>query len=557
MDYQRLANLLYKNIQLTPEYYYEKFPNRNLPPKAEVTRTAPSPTGFYHTGGLFGAMIDKMLADKSNGVFFLRIEDTDKKRQVAGAADIAYNALCKFNLKPDEGFMGEGAPQKGEYGSYVQSERLEIYHAFAKRLVELGRAFPCFCAVSQDMLDIEKRREEQLAENENIEDKDPCRNLDFATIELNIKMGKPWALRLLSTGDPDKTFEFNDLIKGKREIHENAKDIVIVKSNGIPPYALAHVVDDTLMHVTTVVRGEEWWPSLSAHLELFKALGLTPPKYAHHPVVCKLDESTGNKRKLSKRRDPEADSRYIISQGYPTDAVNEYLLNLLNSDFENWRKANPNLHWSEFPFSIKKIISSSNPIFDLVKINDIAKNIISKIPAKELSMQLIDWANEYDEDFARVLLKNQAMVEEFFKIDRENANRPRKDFGHFAEVKELYSYMFNEYFDKKSTLVFDNRFSTSDIKSLLELYKDSYNLDDDKQLWFEKLKSVASQCDFVDMKTYKANPDTHKGNVADASNIIRIALTGKTTTPDLYEIMKLLGKDEINSRFNNVITNLK
>ncbi len=556
MDYQKLANLLYKNIHTTPEYYFEKFPKRQLAPGAEVTRTAPSPTGFYHTGGLFGATIDKMLADKTNGVFFLRIEDTDKKRQVSGTADIAYHALCKFNLKPDEGFMGEGNSQKGEYGSYVQSERTEIYHAFAKRMVELGRAFPCFCSISEGKEDIKKRREEQLEESGNIEDKDPCRDLDFATIELNIKMGKPWALKLLSHGDPDKTFKFVDLIKGEREIHENAKDIVLVKSNGIPPYAFAHVVDDTLMGVTTVVRGEEWWPSLNAHLEIFKALNLNPPKYAHHPVVCKLDEETGNKRKLSKRLDPEADSRYIISEGYPTDAINEYLLNLLNSDFENWRKANPDLHWSEFPFALKKIISSSNPIFDLVKINDIAKNIISKKPAKELTRELVDWANEYDPDFAKVLLANQEMVENFFKIDRENSPRPRKDFGHFSEVKAMYSYMFNEYFDRDSSLAFDKKFSANDIKNLLNSYKKTYLLTDDKQTWFDKLKTCASNCGFVDMKTYKANPDAHIGNIADASNIVRIALTGKEATPDLYEIMKLLGENEINGRFNYVINSI-
>ena len=555
MDYQKLANLLYKNIHTTPEYYYEKFPKRNLAPGAEVTRTAPSPTGFYHTGGLFGATIDKMVADKSNGIFFLRIEDTDKKRQVSGAADIAYRALCSFNLKPDEGFMGEGVPQKGEYGSYVQSERLEIYHTFAKRMVELGRAFPCFCSMTEGKEDIKKRREEQLEESGEIEEKDPCRELDFATIELNIKMGKPWALKLLSNGDPNKTFKFTDLIKGEREIHENAKDIVLVKSNGIPPYAFAHVVDDTLMGVTTVIRGEEWWPSLNAHLEIFKALGLNAPKYAHHPVVCKLDEATGNKRKLSKRLDPEADSRYLISEGYPADAINEYLLNLLNSDFENWRKANPDAHWTEFPFSMKKIISSSNPIFDLVKINDIAKNIISKIPAKELTRKLIDWANEYDQDFAKVLLANQEMVENFFKVDREN-DRPRKDIGHFSEVKTYYSYMFNEYFDKNTTLAFDSKFNSSDIKNLINSYKKTFLLTDDKQTWFDKLKTCAGNTGFVDMKTYKANPDAYIGNIADASNIIRVALTGKSTTPDLYEIMKLLGEKEVNSRFDFVVNSL-
>ena len=554
MDYQKLANLLYKNIHTTPEYYYEKFPERNLAPKAEVTRIAPSPTGFFHTGTLYGSMIDKFMADQSNGVFFLRIEDTDQKRKIQGAADIAYQMLNKFTTTPNEGFMGEGKKQVGDYGSYVQSERVEIYHAFAKRLVELGRAFPCFCKQTEGKEDVKERRARQLEETGSIIDHDVCRNLDIADIELNLKMGKPWALKLLSTGDPEKTFKFTDLIKGEREIHENTKDIVLVKSNGIPPYALAHLVDDTLMHVTTVVRGEEWWPSLAAHLELFKAMGLKAPKYAHTPVICKLDEKTGNKRKLSKRYDPEADTRWFVVEGYPTTALNEYLLNLLNSDFENWRKTNPDKHYSEFPFSIKKV-GSSNPMFDVIKINDIAKNIVSKIPAKELTRGLIDWANEFDEDFAKVLLNNQEMVEKFFRIDREN-DRPRKDFGHYSEVKGLYGYMFEEYFDRDSTLVFDAKFKTSDIKNLLKSYKESYSLSDDKQGWFDRLKSCAADCGFVDMKTYKANPDAHIGNIADASNIVRIALTGKSTTPDLYEIMKLLGKNEVDARFNYVINSL-
>ena len=300
MDYKRLAEMLYKNVTLTPEYFFEKYPERNLAPGAEVTRTAPSPTGYYHTGGLFGAMIDKLVALKTNGIFYLRIEDTDQKRQVPGAADVAYNMLCKFNTNPEEGIMGEGKKQVGEYGDYVQSKRQEIYTAFAKRMVELGRAFPCFCNASEGKEDIKIRREKQLEESDEIIDKDPCRNLDIATIELNLKMGKPWALRLYSNGDPEKTYEFTDLIKGKRTLHENAKDIVLMKSNGIPPYAFAHVIDDTLMHTSIVVRGEEWWPSLNAHLEIFRALGIKPPKYAHTPVVGKIDEKTGTKRKLSK-----------------------------------------------------------------------------------------------------------------------------------------------------------------------------------------------------------------------------------------------------------------
>ena len=555
MDYQKLASLLYKNTHTTPEYYYEKFPERKLAPGAEVTRTAPSPTGFYHTGSLFGATIDKFLADKTNGVFYLRIEDTDQKRKIAGAADIAFNSLCTFNTKPDEGFMGEGKQEIGNYGSYTQSERLEIYNAFAKRLVELGRAFPCFCKQNDGKEDVKERREKQLQELGEIVDHDPCRNLDIADIELNIKMGKPWALKLLSKGDPDKTFEFVDLIKGKRELHENCKDAVLMKSNGIPPYALAHVVDDTLMHTTTVIRGEEWWPSTNVHLEIFNALGIKPPKYAHHPVVCKLDEATGNKRKLSKRYDPEADTRYFIEKGYPTTAINEYLLNLINSDFENWRKANPDKHYTEFPFAIKKI-SSSNPMFDLVKINDISKNIISRIPAKDLVRNIVDWANEYDSDFAKVLLLHQSYAEKFFAVDREN-DRPRKDFAHYSEVKGLYSYMFDEYFNPKTSLAFDSKFAGSVINKLLSEYLRTYKLEDSKQEWFDRLKKCAEDCGFVDMKTYKANPEAYIGNVADASNIIRVALTGRTNTPDLYEIMKLLGVNRINQRLSYVIKKVK
>lgn len=555
MDYQKLANLLYKNVTLTPEYFYEKFPARKLAPGAEVTRTAPSPTGFFHTGSLFGAMLDKLLADKSNGVFYLRIEDTDQKRKVESAADIAYQMLCAFNTKPDEGFMGEGKKQAGDYGSYVQSERLEIYRAFAKRLVELGRAFPCFCKQSEGKEDIKERRAQQLEETGTIIEQDPCRNLDIATVEMNIKMGKPWALKLLSQGDPDKTYEFTDLIKGKRELHENCKDIVLMKSNGIPPYSLAHVVDDTLMHTTIVVRGEEWWASLNAHLEVFRALGIKPPKYAHTPIICKIDEKTGNKRKLSKRYDPEADTRYFLEQGYPVVAINEYLLNLLNSDFENWRKQNPALPYTDFPFSIKKI-NSSNPMFDLVKINDISKNIISRIPAKQLLRNIIDWANEYDEEFARVLLNYQGYAEKLLAIDREN-DRPRKDIAHYSEVKEIFSYMFNEYFDQKSTLAFDEKISKENIKKFLSEYILAYSPEDNKQEWFDRLKTIAETCGYAGTKEYKAEPEKYIGSVGDASNMVRIAITGRSATPDLYEIMKLLGVGEVKARINFVLKNLK
>ena len=556
MDFQKLASLLYKNTHTTPEYYFSQFPKRNLAPGAEVTRLGPSPTGYLHTGHLYGAMIDKFVADKSNGVYYLRLEDTDQVRKLDEAGNIAYQMLCNFNTAPAEGYMGDSKPQIGEYGSYIQSERLEIYNAFAKRIIELGRAFPCFCKQNAGKQDVKERREKQLEEAGEIIDRDPCRSLDIADIELNIKMGKPWALKLLSKGDPDKTFKIVDLIKGEREVHENCKDVVLMKSNGIPPYAFAHVVDDTLMQTTIVVRGEDWWPSLASHIEIFEALGLNPPKYAHTPNISKVDEKTGNKRKLSKRYDPEADVRYFLREGYPVVAVNEYLLNLLNSDFENWRKANPDKHYTEFPFSIKKI-SSGNPMFDLVKINDIAKNIISTIPSKDLLRNIVDWANNYDTDFAKVLLTNQQMAEQLLAIDRDGQPRPRKDIGHYSEVKNLFSYMFNEYHDMNTSLVFDEKFNKSDIVNLLEKYLKVYSAEDDKQTWFEKLKTCASECGFVDMKTYKANPEAYIGNIADASNIVRIAVTGRTTTPDLCEIIKLLGVNELERRLNYVISKIK
>ncbi|MBO5345110.1 MAG: glutamate--tRNA ligase, partial [Clostridia bacterium] len=521
----------------------------------EVTRLGPSPTGYLHTGHLFGAMIDKFVADKTNGVYYLRLEDTDQVRKIDEAGKIAYQMLCKFNTAPVEGYMGDGRPQVGEYGSYIQSERTEIYNAFAKRLVELGRAFPCFCKSNAGKESVKERREKQIEETGNIIDHDPCRALDIADIDLNLKMGRPWALKLLSTGDPDKTYEFVDLIKGKRELHENCKDVVLMKSNGIPPYAFAHVVDDTLMHTTIVVRGEDWWPSLPSHLEIFNALGIKPPKYAHTPNISKIDAKTGNKRKLSKRYDPEADVRYFLHEGYPIVAINEYLLNLLNSDFESWRKANPTLAYTDFPFSLNKI-SSSNPMFDMVKINDIAKNIISTIPAKQLLRNIVDWANEYDTELAKVLLLHQSYAEKLLAIDREN-DRPRKDIAHYSEFKSLYNYMFDEYYDMKDSLNFDPKYKKQDIVHFLKEYLSAYSSEDNKQDWFDRLKAMALSCGYVDMKTYKANPDAYIGSVADASNIIRFALTGRTNTPDLYEIMKLMGVGEVNQRLNYVINKLK
>ena len=553
MDYKKLANLLFPNVDKDADYYLNKYKDRNLPQGAEVTRIAPSPTGYLHTGHLYGALIDSLTAYKTNGVYYVRLEDTDQKREIKEAGQIAYDMLCHFGTNPMEGYRGE-SEAVGNYGPYIQTQRTEIYHAFAKRLVELGRAFPCFCEKSESKQDIIDRRSEQLESADDIETKDPCRNLSFEDIEANIKNGKHFALRLLSQGNSEKTFEFEDLIKGKRQIRENTKDIVLLKSTGIPVYALAHLVDDTLMKTTIVVRGEEWYPSLSAHLELFDALNLPRMKYAHTPVICKLDEE-GNKRKLSKRKDPEADVRYFLKNGYPVVALVEYLINLLNSDFEIWRTANPLLDYHDFDFKITKI-SLNNPMFDFDKLDNVTKNIISFWTAEKVYTETLAWAEEYDTELANILKTNKSKALALFGVER-GIERPRKDIVTFAMVKDLYSYMFDETLDKSTLLSFNEKFDKQTIKDFLSAYKQVINLDCDNSEWFNSVKTVAEQTGFcTNNKEYKANPSAYKGNTADACSILRVAITGREQTPDLFSLLKILGKAEIENRIDYVINNL-
>lgn len=553
MDFNKLADLLYPNIDKDIDFYLNKYKKRNLPQTAEVTRIAPSPTGYLHLGTAYGATIDYLSAKKSGGIFYMRLEDTDQKREVENAGEIAFDMLCYLGLVPDEGYQGSN-PQKGEYGDYVQSKRTEIYHAFAKHLVKNGRAFPCFCEKSETKADILERRNEQLEQTDDIEAKDHCRNLTIDEIESKIKAGKPFALRLLSIGDSEKTFEFEDLIKGKRTIRENTKDIVLVKSNGIPVYAMAHLVDDTLMGTTIVVRGEEWYPSLSAHLELFDACGLKRMKYAHTPVICKLDEG-GNKRKLSKRKDPEADVRFYVEKGYPKQAVVEYLVNLLNSDFESWRAKNPHADILDFDFKISKI-SSNNPMFDIVKMEDVSKNVISRMTASEVYENVLSYSEEFDKEFAQIWKNNKERAMGILAIGRDQ-ERPRKDLTTFADAKNQYCYMFNENFDNSSLLNFDQKFDKQTVREFLTKYSKIFDLSMDNSEWFNQVKEVAGTCGFAtDNKLFKANPEAFKGNVADACSILRVAITGTNQTPDLCTILKILGKEEVSNRINFVLKNL-
>ena len=559
MDYKKLADILYPNVTKTIDYYISKYPKRKLDENCEVVRLAPSPTGYLHTGHLYSALLSRSLSSATDGIFYLRLEDTDQKREIENAGTIAYNVLCRYGLVPDEGYRGDELEQIGEYGDYIQSHRLEIYDTFAKHLVSIGRAFPCFCEKSEGKEDVLARRNEQLENSDIIEEKDPCRNLTLEEVENNIKAGKAWALRLLSQGNPEKTFRFKDSIKGDREVRENCKDIVLVKSNGIPPYSFAHIVDDTLMGTTTVVRGEEWYPSLSAHIEGFKAFGFEPPKYAHTPVICKIDEATGNKRKLSKRKDPEADARYFLQVGFPTESIMEYLMNLLNSDFENWRAQNPVLPYTEFKFAVEKI-GSNNPMFDMVKLEDVSKNIISHYSPEKVADCTLAWAEEFDKEFFDIIKDKKDFLIGLFSIDRVDTAKPRKDIAKWSDVKTLYSYMFEETkkLEKAEDYDFAENVAKEDVVAILTEYAKIYDENDEKQVWFDKIKSICEPLGFsADMKAYKKNPQDYKGSVADVSGVIRVAITGRRMSPDLYFVKKLLGSNKVQNRLNNAINAVK
>lgn len=539
-----LADLLYPHC-VDISIYLNKYKPRNI--SGEVTRIAPSPTGYLHIGQLYQAVVHRMLANKTNGIFYCRLEDTDSKREVEKAGEIAYNMLVKFNLKPDEGYCGEYG-EKGEYGPYVQSQRLEIYHSFAHELVKRGKAFPCFCEMAKDKAEILKRREEELEESSDLEVKDDCRNLTLNEIKENLNAGKKFALRLKSMGDSNKTYKFIDAIKGEKEVRENTKDDVLIKSNGIPVYAFAHIVDDLLMGTTTVIRGQEWYQSLPVHIELSKAFGFKPFKYAHTPNICVLDEN-GNKRKISKRKDSFADVRFFLSKGYPTDAVVEYLINLLNSDFEIWRKNNPDLHYTEFPFSINKI-GVTNPMFDFMKLNDISKTIISKYSTEELFNKLIDWAKEWNNDTLKTFNENKNVLLQVLSIDRGGI-RPRKDITYFSEVEEKYSYVLPNF---KPNFNFElGNVNKENLIKFLNDYAQNYTQSVDNSAWFENLKMISLKYNFVDNKTYKLNPDIYAGNVSDTAKFVRIAITGSENSPELFSIMKILGVDECKNRIKNLI----
>lgn len=540
-DNEKLAELLFPDITQTPQQYEERYPARNLPDGARVTRFAPSPTGFLHIGGLFAAMTARLTAKATGGVFFLRIEDTDKKREITDGVTEIVKGLSAFGITPDEGITGFDV-ENGAYGPYQQSKRREIYQCFAKELVRKGLAYPCFCTEA-DLTALRERQEAQSVNKGYYGKWAACRNLTFEAQRQALEAGKPYTLRLRSPGDESRRITFDDLVKGKIEMPENTQDIVLLKTDGIPTYHFAHAVDDHLMRTTHVVRGDEWIASVPVHLQLFKCCGFKPVKYAHIAPIMK--EENGGKRKLSKRKDPEAAVSYYIEQGYPKESVIEYLLTLANSNFEDWRRANKDAPQSDFPFNLKKM-SASGALFDLQKLNDVSKNVISLMTADEVYQAATAWAQQYDEVLYRLLTADEAFAKGIFRIDRGTA-KPRKDIAKWSEVRDFVTYFYDALYTPDYTLP-DNLTPAAAVE-ILKAYLDVYDHTDDKDAWFARIKELCAPLGYTpNVKEYKKDPQAFRGHVGDVSAVIRIAVSSRRNTPDLHAIMQLLGEEKVISR---------
>lgn len=561
MDYNYLAELLFPDVRETPEDMEKRYPPRELPEGAKVTRFAPSPTGFVHFGGLFPSTVGDRLAHQSGGVFYLRIEDTDAKREVPGAAEALIRTLETYGINFDEGaILGDDGKicDKGNYGPYKQSLRGPIYHVYAKQLVKEGKAYPCFSTEEEleELQQINKKEEIKNTDWEAVAAQRKAemlarRNFTIEEVEANLKAGMPFVLRILADGDPEKKIKFTDLVKGNMEVTENDEDFVLLKSDGIPTYHFAHAVDDHLMGTTHVIRGEEWLPSLPKHIQLFRYLGFRLPKYMHIAQIMRLDEN-GNKKKLSKR-DMGANMDEYTQMGYCPEAVCEYVMTLLNSNYEEWRMQNPTASYKEFPFSIKKM-SVSGCLFDFDKLGDVSKNVVSKMTAEQVYEATAKWAKSFDPDFYSVFTRDPDFTKAVLAIGR-GGNKPRKDFGRWDEVKGYMGFMFDELFNVEEE--YPEKFPKEVIKSALEKFVATYDEGDDQNVWFGKIKDIAASIGFAaDMKEYKANPEEFGGNVADVSMFLRLAVTGKMNSPDMYSVMKILGGDKVKARIGDMTERL-
>ena len=544
-----MAELLLPDINKTPDFYENLFPARNLPEGARVTRIAPSPTGYLHLGTLFAALVNRITATSTGGIFFTRIEDTDKKREVSGGIEDIIDGLTRFGINIDEGFIS-GNEQKGNYGPYQQSHREEIYKTFVKELIKQGLAYPCFCT-AEELAEVREKQEAQKIRTGYHGEWAKHRNITLDEAKELIAQGKPYVIRLKSPGNEENKIVFEDTVKGKIEMPENDEDFVLLKSDGIPTYHFAHAVDDHLMRTTHVLRGDEWISSVPKHIQLFKLLGFKPPKFGHISPIMKLDN--GAKRKISKRKDPEAAVHFFAEQGYMSESVINYLMTIASSDFEDWRRANPDASYKDFKFNLKKM-SVSGALFDENKLTDVSKTMVSKLSSNEVYDLLTAWAKEFDTEFYNILTANSDYTKSVLSIDRD-VPKPRKDIAKWNEAKEYFSYMFDELYVPEST--FPENIEKEDAKAFLTAYKSVYCSSDDRQEWFQKIKDIAPKIGFAaETKEFKANPDNFKGHAGDLSTILRIAITGRRNTPDLCSIMQVLGKDKCIQRIDYMLKSI-
>ena len=544
MDYNKLAEILFPNIDKTPAYYEELYPHRNLAEGAMVTRLGPSPTGFIHLGNLYGAFADERLAHQSDGIFYLRIEDTDDKRYVEGAVETIIKSLDFFGIRFDEGASMEG--DTGIYGPYKQSERADIYQCFAKELVLKGQAYPCFLTESE-IGEIREFQEKNKLNPGIYGEFAKCRDLSLEEITLNIEKGMPYVMRLRSDGNPDnpKTITVKDGIRGELSMPENTQDIVILKTNGIPTYHFAHVVDDHLMRTTHVVRGAEWIPSLPIHIELFDKLGFELPVFCHTGQLMKIDED-GSKRKLSKRKDPELSLDYYRKEGYHPAAVREYLLTILNSNFEEWRIANPLAPAEDFHFTVAKM-NGGGALFDLRKLEDVSKDVLIRLSSEELYSFLNQWACEFRPDLVERLSDKDYWIK-VLDLDR-TGTKPRKDLISAKQIIDYTGYFF-EYIRQDDYPAE----AVNDKDIILTKYLETYDHSDDQSVWFDKIRAITDELGYaVKPKDYKKHPEDYKGHVGHVSTVIRIALTGRANSPDIWEIQQIMGEEKALGRIRNCI----
>lgn len=548
-----LANLIFPDINLTIADLEKKYPNRNLANKAMVTRFAPSPTGFLHTGSLFTSLISYRLAKQSGGIFYIRLEDTDTKREIEGSGADLVKQLNYFGIIPDEGYINDEL-EKGEYGPYKQSNRAFIYKVVIKHLIEIGRAYPCFCTAAElDELRTKQIQNKITPGYYGIYAK--YRNLSPDEAISLIKEGKPYIIRFKSMGDEANKVKVHDEIRGDLELQENYQDIVILKGDGLPTYHFAHLVDDHFMHTTHVTRGEEWLASLPIHIELFNTLGFALPKYAHLPVIMK--EENGNRRKLSKRKDNEAAVSYFISEGYPKYALIEYLLTLANSNYEAWREQNLDKSYNDFILAFNKM-SLDGALFDIEKIANIAKERLAYKKANEVEMELKEWAKTYDNNFYQKIINNEEFITNILNIDREKA-KPRKDYAKYSDIYPLIKFFYNDEYENLSKIGFEwnPEKPKNEIKEILTYYKDNYNLANDESLWFNDLKEICPKFNYAEnTKDYKKNKELYKGHVGDIAEYLRVAMTTKKNSPNLYSILNILGKEEVLNRLEKAINSL-